>query len=988
MARRDEASPNFARSQWSAGITIRRAVRVALLAVALTLTSAGIALSASGKLASHPGHPASQLPLGAKAVANGRAPHAVTRAAVTNRALVYPTVDINATPTTAAKDQPILFDGSGSSDSGGIASYEWDFGDGTTKTGAVVSHSYQFAGPKHVTLYVTGNDGLTSSSSVDVSITGATSIQPLPGCWTSHLNRNDDYSSPAPVPLGFTLDFFGKQHESAWINNNGNITFDQALSDYTPYDLSSTPHEMIAPFFADVDTRAAGSDRVTYGQTTVGGRPAFCVNWGGEGGGVGYFGMHADKLNRFQLLLIDRSDLGPGDFDMQMNYDQVQWETGDASEGSSGKGGTSARVGYTNGSGDTGTFFEAPGSAMNGAFLDGGPDSLRAGSRGSTVTGRYIYEVRNGQPPTGGQIQGHVTADGDPSEGAPVQACPTSGAACVVTHSSTSGSYLLAGLANGQYTLTALPPESDSAHGPITVGPVTVPVDGSVTTDLALTAIHGPPSGTTITSIDTGDNGEPILYWEDVLTLTTRGCPEGHGAYRIIQDGHTLRSGVLTRSSVTGGLGVFTGTIAPLAPDHGDVVFNVSVTGCSDSSRDQQTSWNAYVDPSGTVKTTHGQPVAGATMTLYRSDSSAGPFSQVADGSSVMSPVNRENPDASDARGLFGWDVLAGYYQVRATKSGCHDPSQPANDFVQTGVLTIPPPVTGLKLVLDCGAGIDTPASVGFGQQQVGTAGAAHVVKVRNVGPGPLTVDAPTIRGAAAGDFAVSSNGCVPDVPTGGSCSISVVFKPSAVGTRAAALSIPSNGAASASSVALSGQGAARSQTPPSSPAPPGSHSPSSTPTPTRGAPKVSNAALRGIAKGHPKLTFSVRRGDNGAPPLVSLKVSLPPGLSFKRSAFTKHRHCHGHGKHRKCVTTVVVRGLSVKGAGTYKAVRSHGKLRIALGRAASEVRVTASSKLIGASKRLRKQVKRHKVKRVRVTVSATDSKHHTTTLHTRLKVT
>ena len=53
------------------------------------------------------------------------------------------------------------------------------------------------------------------------------------------------------------------------------------------------------------------------------------------GPGVGYFGSHADKLNKFQLILVDRSaDTGTaGDFDILFKYDTIQWETGDASTG-------------------------------------------------------------------------------------------------------------------------------------------------------------------------------------------------------------------------------------------------------------------------------------------------------------------------------------------------------------------------------------------------------------------------------------------------------------------------------------------------------------------------------------------------------------------------------------------------------------------------------------------------------------------------------
>lgn len=209
---------------------------------------------------------------------------------------------------------------------------------------------------------------------------------------TNTLARNDDGSTDA-VSLGLTANFFGVSNTEAFINNNGNITFDSDLSTFTPFDLTTTGRQIIAPFFADVDTRGSGSDEVTYGTGSVGGRDAFGVNWEN----VGYFSEADDKLNSFQLVLIDRSDLGAGDFDFEYNYDTIDWETGDASGGSGGLGGSSARVGYSNGTGDPGTFFELSGSAINGAFLDGGPNALISDSLNSTVDGRYLFEARNGE---------------------------------------------------------------------------------------------------------------------------------------------------------------------------------------------------------------------------------------------------------------------------------------------------------------------------------------------------------------------------------------------------------------------------------------------------------------------------------------------------------------------------------------------------------------------------------------------------------------
>lgn len=227
-----------------------------------------------------------------------------------------------------------------------------------------------------------------------------------PGFDSNTLAGNDD-GSAGPVSLGFTIDFFGVSRNQLWVNNNGNVTFDAALSSFTPFDLTSTSQEIIAPFFADVDTSSAG-DPVTYGTGTFDGRPAFGVNWVN----VDYFNSNPSHTNRnsFQLILVDRSDVGAGAFDIVFNYDQIQWEAGTASGGSSdGLGGSSARAGYSNGTGDPGTAFELPGSAVNGAFLDGGPNALVSNRLNNDINGRYIMQSRGGaidpgQPEPSGAI--------------------------------------------------------------------------------------------------------------------------------------------------------------------------------------------------------------------------------------------------------------------------------------------------------------------------------------------------------------------------------------------------------------------------------------------------------------------------------------------------------------------------------------------------------------------------------------------------------
>lgn len=63
------------------------------------------------------------------------------------------------------------FDGTASSDSdGSIVSYTWTFGDGTTGTGAIVSHTYAAAGTFTITLTVTDDGGASNTASGSVTV--------------------------------------------------------------------------------------------------------------------------------------------------------------------------------------------------------------------------------------------------------------------------------------------------------------------------------------------------------------------------------------------------------------------------------------------------------------------------------------------------------------------------------------------------------------------------------------------------------------------------------------------------------------------------------------------------------------------------------------------------------------------------------------------------------------------------------------------------
>ena len=119
------------------------------------------------------------------------------------------------------------------------------------------------------------------------------------------LARNDD-GSTGLVSLGFGVDFYGTLGSSLYVNNNGSVSFGAAMASYSPsaFPISGIAVAgitgIIAPFYADVDTRFGGSP-VTYGTGTVNGHLAFGVNW------IDVARYYSEALsperNSFQLVL-------------------------------------------------------------------------------------------------------------------------------------------------------------------------------------------------------------------------------------------------------------------------------------------------------------------------------------------------------------------------------------------------------------------------------------------------------------------------------------------------------------------------------------------------------------------------------------------------------------------------------------------------------------------------------------------------------------
>ena len=317
---------------------------------------------------------------------------------------------------------------------------------------------------------------------------------------------------------------------------------------------------------------------------------------------------------------------------------------------------------------------------------------------GGVVSGQDIVVLH----PSGG-ISGHVystsIAPANAVPGAQVSACPTVGSTpCRFAVTDALGAYILNFLDNGSYIVVASPPVLNLPSAiPVTVA------GGVVTTGQNVVVNGGLPisPGTTLSPTVVLLGGVPAVLPSAPLTITRIGCAGGTASYQLLYNTTMLSSGAMAE----GPPGTYTISIPALGSLW---IPPLVVTSLDCGGGPIISAFNIYIDPSGSVKTQAGAPIAGATVTLLRSDSPFGPFAVVPNGSDVMELDNRKNPDTTDSTGHFGWNVTAGYYRVHASKPGCVAAADPSvqvltwRAFAQSALLKIPPAVTDLDLRMIC----------------------------------------------------------------------------------------------------------------------------------------------------------------------------------------------------------------------------------------------------------------------------------------------
>ncbi|XP_063798330.1 alpha-tectorin-like isoform X2 [Pseudophryne corroboree] len=207
----------------------------------------------------------------------------------------------------------------------------------------------------------------------------------------------EDDGTSGEVPLSITFKFFGKEYKSLYVNNNGVISFNSAVSQYTPDPFPLTNGEtFVTPFWGDVDNNLGGV--VYYRETTD---PAilqritrdmakhlplkhyvttwaFIATWDK----VAYYGAASTKVNTFQAVLTTDGF----HYFAILNYGDIQWTTGTASDGNpeTGLGGTPAQAGFN--SGDDTHYFNIPGSRTD--------EVLKIKSTTNVdFPGRWVFEV-------------------------------------------------------------------------------------------------------------------------------------------------------------------------------------------------------------------------------------------------------------------------------------------------------------------------------------------------------------------------------------------------------------------------------------------------------------------------------------------------------------------------------------------------------------------------------------------------------------------
>ncbi|HEV2207408.1 MAG TPA: choice-of-anchor D domain-containing protein [Verrucomicrobiae bacterium] len=703
-------------------------------------------------------------------------------------------------PYTGTALQSIQFSGTGSSDPDGtIATYQWDFGDGTTGTGSNPTHTYAVAGTYTVTLIVTDSQGSRNAATTTAAISG----QPVAALSSLTLSFGNQLVGTTSAAKGVRLSNTGTAPltiasmvatgDFAQTNNcAGSVAAGASCTITVTFTPTATGSRSGAITITDNNNGVNGSTQTVTlsgtGTAPVAGVLPASLGFGNQLLGTPSASMTTTLSNTGTAALTIASMVATGDFAQTNNC------AGSVAAGAS----CTITVAFTP---------TATGSRSGAITITDNNNGVNGSTQTVTLSGMGTAPVAGVLPASlgfGNQLLGTTSA-------AQTVTLTNSGTATLtITSIAASGDFSqtnncgtsVATSANCTISLTFTPTLTDARNGTLTI---TDNASGSpqMITLSGMGVAFG--AGVSVSSLTFGSQVVGMPSAAQTVTVTNTGTAllnfssiAASGDFSVATSGTTCSS---TTPLAVGASCVIAVTFTPTAIG--------TRTGSLTLTDDAVTQAVAL---SGTG-TTPGASLSPSSLTF---------------GSQVMGAIGSAQTATLTNTGTSGLDVTgissSGDFAqantcgtlpaVLAPSASCaiSVTFTPTATGARTGSLTVTDDASGgSQSVALSGTGTTpgvtlTPSTLTFSTQPVGSAGASQNVVLANSGTSNLNVTAISI----SGDFSqANSCGTLPAVVAPrGTCTFSVQFTPTAVGARTGTITITDDAGSSPQTVSLNGIGA------------------------------------------------------------------------------------------------------------------------------------------------------------------------------------